>query len=169
MLKVDLGRLAREHRIRVDELVAPDDPMWDGTGLRFRGPVRLDLDVQQAAQDVIARGRISAVTDLECRRCTTPVPLELDEELTLVFRPGVAPVDAEGEEIYPVPAKARELDLSGAVREHVLLAVPDYVSCTETCRGFCHRCGTNLNESSCDCTYEDEDPRWAALRRLRPE
>jgi uncharacterized protein len=169
MLKVDLGLLAREHRVRVDEEVPADSAVWDGTGLRFAGPVHVELDVQQAAHDVVARGRIAGTVDLSCRRCTTPVRREVDEDVTLVFRPGLSDVEAEAEEVYPLPAKARELDLERPVREHVLLAVPEYVSCAETCRGFCPQCGTNLNESSCACVFEDEDPRWAALRRLRSE
>jgi uncharacterized protein len=169
MLKVDLGRLAREHRLRIDEDVPPDDPLWEGSGIRFDGPVTVALDVQQAAHDVVARGRVQASLEMACRFCMTPVRQELDEELTFVFRSGMTPVEAEGDEVYPLPAKARELDLGWPLREHVLLAVPDYVSCTETCRGLCPQCGTNLNQSSCACTVEDEDPRWAALRRLRSE
>jgi uncharacterized protein len=169
MLKVDLGRLAREHRIRVEEELPPDHPLWEGMGIRFDGPVGVELDVQHAAHDVVARGRVRATAELACRYCTTPVRREVDEELTFVFRAGVEPVEAETEEVYPLPEKARELDLEWPLREHMLLAVPEYVSCTDTCRGFCPQCGTNLNQSSCACTVEDEDPRWAALRRLRSE
>jgi uncharacterized protein len=169
MLKVDLGLLAREHRIRVDEEIPVEDPILDRAGVRFQGPVRLGLEVQQAAHDVVARGRMHGVAEMMCRRCTTPVRYDLDEELTLVFRPGLDPVEAEASEVYTLPPRATELDLAPAVREHVLLAVPEFVNCVDTCRGFCPQCGTNLNESSCECVTVDEDPRWTALRRLRSE
>jgi uncharacterized protein len=170
MLKADLGLLAREHRIRIEEELAPDHELWDGTGIRFAGPVSLRLELQEVlGGDVVARGRLQAEVELECRRCTRAIRHELDEELMFLYRPGLAPVEAEEAELYALPEKARELDLTAAVREHVMLAVPEYVNCSETCRGFCPQCGTNLNESSCACTDEDEDPRWAALRRLRSE
>ena len=169
MLKVDLGILARKHRIRIDAEVPADDPLWDSLPWRFAEPVLLRLDVQQAGQDVVVRGGIEGVVDLACRRCLTPVTHELDEELTFLYRSGVQDVDAEAEEVYALPAKGSDLDLGPALREHVLLAVPQFVNCDEACRGFCPRCGTNLNQSSCDCEDEDEDPRWAALRRLRSE
>jgi uncharacterized protein len=169
MLKVDLGRLARERRLRIDEEIAPDDPILSGIGIAFSGPVVLALDVQDAARDVVARGRLRGEAELACRRCMTPVRYELDEDLTFVFRAGVTPVEAEQEEVYALAERAQELDLAVPLREHVLLAVPEYVNCSETCRGLCPLCGTNLNESSCDCAVEDEDPRWAALRRLRSE
>jgi uncharacterized protein len=170
MLKADLGLLGREHRMRVEEDLPPDHPVWEGTGISFAGPVSLRLDLQQSVGgDLVGRGRIRGTAALSCRRCTKPVPFELDEELTLLFRPGLEPVDAEAAEIYPLPERAKEADLTVPVREHVVLAVPEYVNCSESCRGFCPQCGLDLNESSCECAVEDEDPRWAALRRLRPD
>jgi uncharacterized protein len=169
MLKVDLGLLARQHRIRIDAELEPGDPVWEGTGLTFEAPVGLTLDVQEAGADIIARGRLRGAARLECRRCTKPVDHELDEELTFVFRAGVEGVEAEAEEVYPLPPRGQELDLELPLREHMLLAVPEFVTCEEACRGFCPRCGTNLNQTSCECVVEEEDPRWAALRRLRSE
>jgi uncharacterized protein len=170
MLKADLGLLGRESRIRIDEDLSPDHPVWEGTGLQFAEPVELRLELQEAAGgDVVARGTIRGGAELSCRRCMRPVRVDLDEDVTFLFRPGLSPVEAEEAEIYTLPEKAREVDLTEPVREHVVLAVPEYVNCSETCRGFCPKCGTNLNESSCDCTVEDKDPRWAALRRLRTD
>jgi uncharacterized protein len=169
MLKVDLGLLARQRRAEIDGELAPDDPVWEGTGVAFDGPVELQLDVQQAGADVVVRGGMQGTARLECRRCTAPVRFALDEELTLVYRTGLTAAEAEAEEVYALPARAQELDLTPALREAVLLAVPEYVNCSEECRGFCPRCGTNLNQASCECVVEDEDPRWAALRRLRTE
>ncbi|MBR9988167.1 MAG: DUF177 domain-containing protein [Gemmatimonadetes bacterium] len=169
MLKVDLGLLAQQHRIRIDAEVSAEDALWAELPWRFAEPVSLHLEVQQAGSDVVVRGEVDGVAELACRRCLSAVLYEVNEELIFVYRTGVAPVQAEAEEVYALPKKSRELDLTLAVREHVLLAVPEFVSCDDTCRGFCPRCGTNLNESTCDCRTEDEDPRWAALRRLRSE
>jgi uncharacterized protein len=169
MLKVDLGTLARQHRIEIDADVPADDALWDSLPWQFDGPVTLRMDVQQAASDVVVRGRVQGTASLSCRRCLVPVRHELDEELTLVYKAGLTEVDAAAAEVYALPGKGQELDLTAAVLEHVLLGVPQFVICNETCRGFCARCGTNLNESSCDCTIEDADPRWAALRRLGSE
>jgi uncharacterized protein len=169
MLKVDLGLLAQLHRIRIDAEVPVDDALWDTFPWRFAEPVALHLDVQQAGADVVVRGDVSGRAELSCRRCLAAVPYEVNEDLIFVYRAGVAGVEAEAQEVYPLPQKSRELDLTQAVREHVLLSVPEFVSCDETCRGFCPRCGTNLNETTCECRTNDEDPRWAALRRLRSE
>lgn len=169
MLKVDLGLLAQQHRIRIDAEVPVDDELWDTFPWRFAEPVELRLDVQQAGADVVVRGEVLGEAELSCRRCLKSVRYAVDEDVTFVYRAGVAPVEAEAEEVYPLPEKARQLDLTEAVREHVLLAVPEFVNCDDACRGFCPQCGANLNETTCECRTEDEDPRWAALRRLRSE
>ncbi|MGB1779712.1 MAG: DUF177 domain-containing protein, partial [Longimicrobiales bacterium] len=59
--------------------------------------------------------------------------------------------------------------LSKAVREEMILAVNPYVVCEPECRGLCPKCGANLNEGACDCTDDEVDPRWAALRDLKSE
>src|SRR5690606_2911863 len=169
MLKVDLGLLAQQHRIRIDAQVPADDPLWEPFPWRFAGPVDLHLDVQQAGSDVVVRGDVHGQAELSCRRCLAAVQYPVDEEPIFVYRAGVAPAEAEAEEVYPLPERGGELDLTVALREHVLLSVPEFVNCDEECRGFCPRCGTNLNETTCECRTEEEDPRWAALRRLRSE
>lgn len=169
MLTFDLGTLAQQHRIRIDTEVPPDDQAWDSLPWRFDGPVSVELDVQQAGADVVARGWLRGVAALSCRRCLEPVSCEVSEELTLVYRAELPEEEAEAAEEYALPPRGQELDLRPALREHVILAVPEFVTCDEACRGFCARCGTNLNQASCDCADEETDPRWAALRRSRLE
>jgi uncharacterized protein len=169
MLKVDLGTLARQHRIRIDAELPPDDAAWDPFPWRLDGPVLVQLDVQHAGEDVVARGHLRGRVILSCRRCLRPVEREVSEELTLVYKAGLSAVEAEAAEVYELPARGHELDLGPAVREHVILAVPQFALCRESCRGFCPRCGTDWNEAACECTEEETDPRWAALRRSRSE
>lgn len=166
MLKADLGELARKKRLQIDESLPSDHPLVAGAGFRLVGPLELHLDVQQAMHDVVVLGRMEGEAEVACRRCLVEVRTPIDQEVTLLFREGVAPVDAEAEEIYPLPTRAQELDLSGAVREHFLLAVPEYLECRETCRGLCPHCGVNLNETTCDCANAEGDDRWAALREM---
>jgi uncharacterized protein len=166
MLKVDLGELARKKRLQIDDSLPPDHPVVAGAGFRLVGPLELHLDVQMAMQDVVVLGRMAGEAEVACRRCLVDTRAPIDQEVTLLFREGVAPVDAEAEEIYPLPARAPVLDLSGAIREHLLLAVPEYLECREACRGLCPHCGVNLNETTCDCDTAEVDDRWAALREM---
>jgi uncharacterized protein len=58
------------------------------------------------------------------------------------------------------------LDLTEAVRQYSLMAIPIKALCREDCAGLCQTCGKNLNEGTCDCAAPDIDPRWAKLTKL---
>ena len=169
MLKVDLGLLKRAKRLEIDESVPADHPMWVDAGLTLDEPLRVQLDVELLFDDVVANGTVKAKANMPCRRCLEPVDVVLDHPVSLVFRAGITELEAESEEehIYALPEKARELDLAPAIREHVILGMPQYVLCREDCRGLCPHCGTDLNRGNCDCTQDPVDDRWAALKRVR--
>jgi uncharacterized protein len=170
MLKVDLGELARKKRLQIDETIPADHPATAGAGFRLVAPLVLRLEVQQGSgpgpDEVIALGHVAGEAEVLCRRCLAPVHVPIDQEVTLVFRAGVSPADAEAEEIYPLPERGNDLDLNGALREHLLLAVPEYLECQEACKGLCPHCGVNLNETTCSCAKGRSDDRWAALKQL---
>ncbi len=179
MLTIDLGRLARETSLRVDVEVPADDPLWSGMGLVFDGPVSVDITVTEAVSgEVVARGSVRGTLRHECRRCVKPILSELSEDLTVVFLPvdesddeADGPADgASGDpEVRPIPGRAVLIDLGDAIREELILEVDRYAVCDPECRGLCPRCGADLNRTSCDCSVEERDPRWDALRALNTE
>jgi uncharacterized protein len=166
MLKVDLGQLDRKGRIRIDADVPANEPVWNNAGIRLAGPVAVRLDVRRTGSDVLVRGAFSTVVHEHCRRCLRSIERPAEDEVTLVYRPGLGPADAEEQEVYTFGQGAQELDLGDALREHLILAAPRYPVCEESCRGLCPTCGKNLNEGPCECGGEELDPRWNALREL---
>jgi uncharacterized protein len=167
MLTVDLTRLERFGRLTIEEDLPPDFPLWEGADFRPLGPIEVRLEVQRVGADVLVRGHLRGTIEFQCRRCLEPVVHGIDEPVTFLFRSGLDPVEAEREEVYPIPAGERELDLTDAVREHLMLAIPDFVVCRAECRGLCPRCGVNLNEGTCTCEEGGTDERWGPLRGLK--
>ena len=55
------------------------------------------------------------------------------------------------------------------MREQLYLALPMKPLCREDCKGLCPNCGTNWNRGTCDCKQGWEDPRLAALNKLKAE
>jgi uncharacterized protein len=169
MLKVGLAELRQRRRLPIDVDVPPDDPVWSGAGITFASPLAVSGEATQRGDDIVVRMRLIGEAMADCRRCLAPVPLPIDEEVEVVYRPGLTEVEAQAAEVYALPEQAREIDLAAAVLEHAVLAVPQYVTCEEECRGLCPRCGAELNRKECGCHEEVVDPRWAALRRLESE
>ena len=165
MLLVDLNRVAREGRARIDADITPGAPFWRDMDVQPRSPLEVRLEAQQAGPDVVVRGSVAGRFEVACRRCLDPVVVEMEEEMALLYKAGGVEED-EAADVLPLPV-GPELDLVDPVREQVLLTVPRYVYCREACEGLCPKCGTNWNESTCECTTDEMDERWAPLRELK--
>jgi uncharacterized protein len=170
MLTIPLPRLEREGTLEIQAEIPPEDPCWEGTELRFSSPLAISGQAQWVTSGgVLVNVSLLGQTAQKCRRCLDPVTVPLEEELTLLF---VAPGEnSEGEDdsVRLLPQGASELELDGAIREELILSHWPYAVCREDCRGLCPRCGVNRNQESCQCSGEELDPRWDALRALNEE
>ncbi len=63
----------------------------------------------------------------------------------------------------------KQIDLTPAMREQILLSIPPSPVCREDCKGLCPSCGKDLNDGACGCDRTVVDPRWEALKGLQLE
>ena len=169
MLMIPLARLEREGTLEIQAEIPPDDPSWDGTDLRFSKPLSISGHAQQlTGGDILVRLTLQGEVAEECRRCLEPVTVPIREEFTLLFE-----YEGEGvrekDEVRLIPSGAADLELGEALREEVVLSYRPFAVCRKDCKGLCPRCGQNLNEETCQCSDEEPDPRWDALRALNEE
>jgi uncharacterized protein len=164
MLKLSLAAVDRGE-VRIQEQVPPDHPMFEGVGVELSRPLDVDLAARFVGDDVFVRGTLRTSVRLACRRCLSPVERDVDETVDLLFA-DAGEEDVDGE-VYPLPLRGDELDLTGAVREQVLLDLPEFALCSEECRGLCPTCGANLNEGACECVPEAAPSPWDALKKLK--
>jgi uncharacterized protein len=163
MLRVSLAE-ARAVAVDTTGELAPDDPALAGIEWPVVRPVQVRGRFSTAGEGKFFwRGHLTTAVQAQCRRCLSDVDVPLAVELSLIFSSDAD--TPEGEGCYPIPPRSQDLDLTDAVREELLLAMPQFVECRPDCRGLCPRCGANLNEGPCSCPPE-RDPRWDALRQL---
>lgn len=167
--------LARE---AVDEMVRGDN-----AGYRAKGPLHIDSNLQKMERRVIfrAQGRASLVAP--CGRCLSQFPVDVPLDFQMTFVPNddlqahaVLPEEGDAggrpsrtfaaDEVNEETYSGKTIDLDPVVREQLLLALPGYPVCQESCKGLCPVCGTNLNERDCGCDRRVPDPRWAALEKF---
>lgn len=167
MLQVDLAVLAEGP---VDTLadLAQEDPLFDGVEFRLGDVVQVAGRLQSTGEGrYYWRATISTTLACECRRCLAPVRRPIQAKVDALFSEDPDALDDPA--VYAIPHRAKEIDLRPAVREELILAVPEWVACREDCRGLCPRCGADLNAGPCGCPPEEAvDPRWAALKALQP-
>jgi uncharacterized protein len=58
------------------------------------------------------------------------------------------------------------IDLTEAIRQYTLLALPMKLLCREVCAGLCSSCGHNLNQGPCNCLPRDTGLNWSGLSKL---
>jgi uncharacterized protein len=92
-----------------------------------------------------------------------PVVVDVDDPVRLLF---TEDEDNDDPAAVILPPRAADIDLGDAIREALILAMPEYPLCREDCRGLCPRCGADLNQGPCACPPVP-DPRWGALEALR--
>lgn len=169
MLKLSLAA-AERGEVRLREQIPANDPLWEGFVSLPPGPVDVDLrTLPVGSGGILVSGEVSGEMDFACRRCLMPVRCPVRETVEMYFRPASenGHEDEDDAESYLLPSGAAEVSLAEAVREQLLLQLPEFVVCREECRGLCPLCGTDLNRDSCDCEPESDPGPWDALRNLK--
>lgn len=116
---------------------------------------------------------IRAELELECARClrryTWPLEINLCERYLAEDEGNAhAPVDEESVDDDDAPLETHtfrgdHLDLTEAVRDHVVVSIPMKPVCRDDCKGICSQCGKDLSEGECECSDEPVDIRLAPL------
>jgi uncharacterized protein len=127
---------------------------------RITDEITVDVTATSNIDGVVVEGTVTMSWRASCRRCLAEVfgtsSIEVDE----VYQ------DEIDDDADAFPIEGDQIDLVPAVREAVLLELPDDVLCREDCAGICPVCGTDRNLGSCDCDTTIRDDRWAALADL---
>jgi len=169
MLRVDLGRLARKQSLQVEGSLEPDRYSYAGCGFVLEKPLHVAMTAAWAGSgEVVLRGTLMGSVRQTCRRCLDAAERQVDSEVTMVFASSDL-LDDEDEATRRIGRGEREIDLEPHLRDELILLVPMYVECRPGCKGLCAGCGANLNDADCQCSTEDMDPRWDALRTLKNE
>ena len=98
-------------------------------------------------------GTVEAAYQTSCARCLAPVDALLEFDFSEEF---ARREDENEPDRYLFVGQS--LDLSQMVEDAVALNMPLRNLCRPDCAGLCPVCGTDRNESSCDCEVA-EDPR----------
>ena len=145
--------------VRDYEVSETVDVTGDGNGSLVQGKVSLI----RTDRGILVKGKLEAEVELSCSRCLNqfncPIVLNIEEE----FFPTI---DMASGDSLPVPDEPgsftinerHELDLTEAMRQCALLAIPMKPLCREDCAGLCPGCGQNLNQGLCSCLPQGADP-----------
>jgi uncharacterized protein len=127
---------------------------------RIAGPIRVALTAVSNLDGVVVRGEIDVAWHSVCRRCLADVDGRAVVDVDEVYQDHVADTEA-------FAIGGDQVDLAPAVREYVLIELPDAPLCRSDCAGICPGCGADRNADLCNCDTAVRDDRWAVLDDLR--
>ncbi len=107
-------------------------------------------------------GCLKVEYEVECSRCLKNLNRNLKVMLNENFVNTNNNVDIDDEDVYLY--ENNQIVLDEVVTDNILLNLPVKQVCSDLCKGFCSRCGTNLNKKACDCKDEEINPQMEKLR-----
>jgi uncharacterized protein len=171
-MQINVAQLLRASigSVRDYEIKQVIDITGDGVNSMVQGKVRL----LRTNRSILVKGALETEVELTCSRCLGPFKCPLKMNLEEEYYPTI---DVDTGAAMSVPDEPgcftidenHILDLTEAVRQYALLAVPMKPLCREDCAGLCPFCGHNLNTGPCGCPSRRTDPRWAELSKLKKE
>lgn len=135
---IDVSRLKRGGETIEGEVDAVD---LDEEFVKSFGGIRYRLELHLYGTELLVKGTLEQDFDLVCCRCGK------DFDDTVKVEDFITSQE--------VPANTGEVDLTEIVRESIILALPTYPVCDETCLGI---------ESLAE---KPADDRWSALDNLK--
>jgi len=138
--------------------------------MKVIGPLNGHVRMRRTNQGLLVDGWVELTLELSCNRCLKDFELPMHVNFEEQFYPTVdvvsglplAPFDED--EIFPIDER-HQVDLTEAVRQNVLLALPMVAVCQPDCKGLCPQCGHDLNLGPCACEPE-VDARLSVLKTL---
>ena len=98
-----------------------------------------------------------------CDRCTEPFTRNVSYDVHAVLTECIQSDDFEDPWVFELVD--RKADLDDIFTTAFVLNMDQKLLCREDCKGYCFRCGANLNKKPCTCKKE-VDPRLAVLQQL---
>ena len=138
--------------------------------LKLIGPLSGHVRMRRVNQGLLVNGWVDLTVQLECTRCLRefeqPMHVTFEERyyptVDVVTGAPLPPIDED--EVFPID-EHHQVDLTEAIRQHVLLDIPMVTLCKEDCAGLCSQCGHDLNLGPCECKPE-VDARLSILNTL---
>lgn len=132
-----------------------------GEDIRITDNIQGVLTFSLIKDKVQMQGFLKTRISMDCIKCLEPIEIDIKKDVTLYF---IHKSDEKGKEDI---LNLEEIETSyyqdmiiipdNDIRELILVEIPDYPCCSETCKGLCPSCGKNLNMAPCSCSKDEKE------------
>ncbi|NLP14729.1 MAG: DUF177 domain-containing protein [Clostridium sp.] len=125
----------------------------------FDRPISFKGRMVNAGGVIKLDGRLTVEYSTNCSRCLKDIESMVNIDIQEDF---VGENSDKTDEQYTYQGKY--VDLEKVIKDNIILNLPVRQICDDECRGFCPKCGVDLNSSKCECHSDETDPRLEALK-----
>jgi uncharacterized protein len=134
--------------------------------------VQGEIKLVRTGQGLLLKGKLHTEVEVVCSRCLRlfgcPLTLNIEEEYfptaDIVSGASLPLPDESG---YFTIDEHYVLDLTEAIHQYIMLAIPMKPLCREDCPGICPSCGYNLNLGPCGCLSQNR-PSLGSIEEIDP-
>lgn len=162
----DINDLVRDSKGIKVSFDIDEKPTFDLTEeAKFLGNIKGTISFMKLEDGVFVEIRDLALdVEFECTKCKTKFKkkIEVPQAERLYFfekQKGVQDVMDQ----FHVDLKNMEIDVSDFLRQEIILHFPMIPVHSNSCKGLCPKCGTNLNKKSCNCKPDSKPEKPLAI------
>ncbi|MBQ1050690.1 DUF177 domain-containing protein [Micromonospora sp. C51] len=145
---------------------APSDLGVELIGVPEGADLDLDLRMESVSEGVLVSGTVSGPIRGECGRCLREINDSVTVTIQELYAYENSTTDVTTEEDEVGRMQGDLIDLEPALRDAVVLALPNNPLCRQDCPGLCPECGVHRDDLPADHSHQQIDPRWAGLSQL---
>lgn len=166
-MKLDVSDLLEKDLFtkKVDLVLEEDSFYYDREHIGIVKPIKFLGNLKKVEDIVILSGDVNATLKLTCSRCLKKFDYTVNIKVNEKFTD--SEIINKDEDIILI--NNGYIDINEVLENNIILTLPIKRLCKQDCKGLCPKCGTNLNDSTCNCIKYEVDPRWAKLKDMFSE
>lgn len=134
-MKIYVNKIPQEGLIQ-EEHLNPAGLSLDTQNIKICEPIKIKAEITRITNAVAVKMHLGYNLIFECSRCLREFKKDLVKDIQINI---------------PLGKNEVEVDLTGDIRQEIILDYPIKMLCIPQCKGLCPKCGKDLNEGGCSC------------------
>jgi uncharacterized protein len=165
-MKLNVSDLLSEEVVTKDINVAVKEKgFYDGSEyIKLLEPLKFSGTLSKEGDILLLEGRVNTLLELTCSRCLSKYSYAVNIAIIEKFTNTNNGKENKDDEVIFIDSNI--VDITEIIENNIILILPIKRLCKDNCKGLCQQCGTNLNNSKCQCKSDDIDSRLAKLKDM---
>lgn len=142
---IELKDLKMNEPFNIDTTIDLDLKSFKSKSVSKIEPCKIEGVIIRRPNAVKVNVQCNAKFTLLCNKCLAECEKDLECSVNARYK----------ENQYEYTYSNGVLDLKKDIEREMYLEVPDWIYCSEDCKGLCPVCGANLNKTKCNCKLEE--------------